>query len=291
MKILALLGLVTLLYAPVASAREDAEKAYELCERYSHRSYYTKALESCNRVRNYYRDQPEALKAELVIAEIYFKKADYEQARMSYEDFRRLHPLYPVYVVGEDGEPGRGMDFVVYREGLSMFKRASKIPGRDQTATRSSLATWSWCPPGRQEGGARGYDQCFPESAYLAEVQALQAKGLDRLAEKELVVARFYAERGVWRAVIDRAQGMVRLYPESAHVPEALALLAEAQHASGDLQGAAAALAALESGHPGSAWIPRVRRALEREPGQPAEDEIFVRPHRISTTGMPGMGM
>lgn len=273
-----------------AMAETEAERAFALCERYAGRANYTKALEHCNRVRNYYRDQPESLGAELVIGDIYFKQADYEQARLSYEDFRRLHPSYPKYQAGKDGEPGRGLDYVVYREGLSLYKRSPRVPGRDQTATRSALATWAWCPPGAPLGDGQGFVRCFGESPYVDEVLPAEAASWEKLAEKELVVARYYATRGVWRAVADRCQGLTREYPTSAQVPEALALWAQAEHSLGNGETSRLILSRLEADYSDTIWTRSARAALSTPLGAPPIEQVFLRPHRITTSGMPGMG-
>ena len=69
------------------SRTKSIDELYEDCTKNAERGYYTKALEVCNRVRNVYRDSPLSTLAELTIADIYYKRGDYEQARIAYEDF------------------------------------------------------------------------------------------------------------------------------------------------------------------------------------------------------------
>ena len=82
--------------SPALAARErmSAEDAYSLGLRYLKRGYYQKALEQFQRVRTYFRDDPYALKAELAIADLHFKKNEWDSARLAYEDFMRAHPRY-----------------------------------------------------------------------------------------------------------------------------------------------------------------------------------------------------
>ena len=76
----------------VAETRDETASAlYEKGLRAMRRGYYTKALEHFNRVRNYHRDDPVSMQAELAIADLYFKQSDFEAARYAYEDFARLH--------------------------------------------------------------------------------------------------------------------------------------------------------------------------------------------------------
>jgi outer membrane protein assembly factor BamD len=263
-----LLWSATALAAPGAGTRREVtpEDRYELCLKYLQRAYYTKALEQCNRVRNYHRDDPVSVKAELAIADIHFKKGDYEEARLAYEDFIRLHPRYPE------------MDYVVYRSGLSIWKLAPRWAGRDQTTTRAAVTAWS------------GFSTRFPDSPDKEEVEELLGKGRDRLALKELQIGRFYAQRGKWKAAIGRSRDLVRKYPESSLVPAALALQAVGQHALGDTDAALATRGVLAERFPDSPELARLDRDLARPPGQPPEEEVFVRPYHYPGMGMPGMG-
>ena len=118
-------------HAKKKKARMTVAEQYELGLRYMKRGMYIKAIDQFNRLRNYHRDDPHALKAELAIGDVYFKKAEWDQARMAYEDFSRMHPRHP------------DLDYVVYRIGMSMYKKAPKAAGRDQTWTRHAVRNWS----------------------------------------------------------------------------------------------------------------------------------------------------
>jgi outer membrane protein assembly factor BamD len=189
-----------------AEARRQlsVQEQFELGRRYSKRGYHVRALEEFNRIRNNYRDDPFAVKAELAIADVYFDQAEWDQARLSYEDFLRMHPRHPE------------LDYVVWRIGLTSLKKAAKIAARDQSWTQEAITAWT------------GFDRRFPDSAHKAEVTEKLAECTERLAKKELLIARFYAKRKAWRAVEGRARGVLAAYPDSAHVVESMALLAVA---------------------------------------------------------------
>ena len=65
------------------------------------------ALENFNRVRNYHRDDPISVKAQLAIADVHFKQRDFEQARFAYEEFATYHPRH------------ENLDYVTFRIGHS----------------------------------------------------------------------------------------------------------------------------------------------------------------------------
>lgn len=220
--------------------RMTAEEAYSLGLRYLKRGYYVKALEQFNRVRTYYRDDPYALKAELAIADVHFKKNEWDAARLAYEDFMRAHPRY------------RDLDYVVYRLGMTLYKKAPVIAARDQTWTRQAVNTWA------------GFAARFPDSDHKAEVDENLAAARARLARKELVVARFYARREAWTSVVGRIEPMLRQYPDSPDRVEALGMLGQAYHGLGRDDLAAETLQKLEAEAPGSRSAKRLRKALAK---------------------------
>jgi outer membrane protein assembly factor BamD len=194
--------------AEVAAAEDKAmgaEERYELGQKHLKRGYYAKAIEEFNHIRNYYRDDPMAIEAELSIADVYFKQSEWDQARLSYDEFRRRHPRH------------HRMDYVEYQLGLTLFKKASRIASRDQTWSQQALGFWAPFP------------KRHPDSEYLQDVVDSIEECEDRLAEKELLIAEFYARRDAWESVRRRSEGLLSVYPESPQAKEALALLVEAQ--------------------------------------------------------------
>jgi outer membrane protein assembly factor BamD len=236
---LLLVGLVAAGPAFAARERMSAEDAYSLGLRYMKRGYYVKALEQFQRVRTYFRDDPYALKAELAIADVHFKKNEWDAARLAYEDFMRAHPRY------------KDLDYVVYRLGLSVFRKAPGTAARDQTWTNQSVHTWA------------GFAARFPDSTYREDVERDLAKAHDRLAHKELLVARFYARRHAHTAVVGRAERLLTEYPDSPDRFEAMVLLGEAYAGLGESDRAAATLARLEADPDGASWAGALRRSIK----------------------------
>lgn len=240
-----------------------AEELYDQGLKQMRRGYYTKALESFNRVRNYHRDDPVSLKAQLAIADLHYKKGDYEQARFAYEEFASLHPRH------------ENLDYVTFRIGQSIYRRAAKFAGRDQTATKSAVNVWT------------GFDSRFPESQYLDDVNRLLSRGRNRLAAKELYIAKFYARREAWGAVKGRTEYLVRRYPDAEQVEPALVYLGTALHAWGSVDEANAVRERLATDFPESAYLHELDRQLAKPPGQPPDEKVFIRPYRIRGGGAP----
>jgi outer membrane protein assembly factor BamD len=202
---------------------------YELGLKYMRRGMSTKAVEQFNKVRNYHRDDPHSVKAELAIGDVYFKKREWDLARLAYDDFSRMHPRHP------------DLDYVSYRIGMGSFKKASARVGRDQTHTQYALSAWD------------GFSARFPESKHKGEVERRFNICRERLAMKEIWVARFYKRRRAWNAVIRRTDGVLYKYQDSEHMPKALSLFGEASAWEGKVDEANGAVLRLKTDDPGAA--------------------------------------
>jgi outer membrane protein assembly factor BamD len=233
------LSLSTPAYAQVGPRNNKeltVEEQYELGLKYTKRGYYTKALEQFNRIRNYHRDDPFAVKAELAIADVYFEQQEWDQARLAYQDFLRMHPRH------ED------VDYVVYQLGMTAWKKSPKIAARDQAWTRQAVNTWT------------GFDTRFADSEYVVEVEENLDEARDRLARKEFLVGSFYFDRKAWIAVIGRMEGLIRQYPTSPEVEEALRMLAIAYAENGQTEDAIMTAKRLQADHPDSRSLKKLER-------------------------------
>ncbi len=210
---------------PADAARRQLtiEEQYELGLKQLKRGYYVKALEQFNRIRNYHRDDPLAVKAELAIADVYFKKHEWDQARDAYEDFLRWHPRYA------------DADYVVYRLGLSMYKKSNRIAARDQTWTVRTTEIWA------------GFSSRFADSEYSEEVSEKLQECRERLGHKELIIAQFYRRRQSWESVERRASGILANHAATESMPEGMGLLAEARAWQGEASEATALVDKLEA--------------------------------------------
>lgn len=216
-------------------AAMTAEETYNLGQKRLKAGLYVRALEQFNRVRTYFRDDPFALKAELAIADIHYKKQEWDAARISYEDFMRAHPRYPE------------LDYVVFQLGMTVYKKAPTFAARDQTWTKQAVNTWA------------GFGARFPESAHAVEAEGMLAKARARLARKEVIVARFYQRRKAWNAVVRRIEPMLTTYPDSPDRADALALLSVAYAGEGNVEQSKAAADRLQTEFPGSLALKRLR--------------------------------
>ena len=263
-----LLGSPALAQKATKSKSMTAEERYEAGLRFMKRGYYTRALEELHRVRNYHRDSPFSLLAQLAVADLHFNKGDFDQARYAYEEFATYHPRH------------EKLDYVTYRIGLSIYKRAPRASGRDQSSTRGALNVWT------------SFSTRYPESEHIEEVEQFLTRCRDRLAAKELWIAQFYERRKAWRAVRSRTETLLKRYPTSEHAPQAMSLLGVALHSWGQTTEAKNVREELAQKYPDSRFLADLDRELGRPAGEPVPDALFIRPYRIrgTGTGAPGGG-
>ena len=184
----------------VQAVAQTAQEQYDLGQKFMDRGNYTKAVEYFNIVRNYYRDDPLAQMAELAIADVYYKRTEWDLARYSYDDFRRRYPRH------------EKVDYATYQIGMTLYKKAPKFAGRDQKWTAQAIQSW------------KGFEKRFPESEHLEEVLEKRTECTERLAKKELQIAQFYAKRGAWEASRRRSSGLLKDFPSSEHTVSAKVL-------------------------------------------------------------------
>ena len=181
-----------------------AQELYDLAQHNLEKNNHTKALEHFTTLRNYFRDDPLSIEAELGIAEVYKDRGDYDLARFAFDDFRKLHPRHPK------------LDYVDFQVGMMQYQKASRRAGRDQSWTQSALSFWD------------NYEYRYPNSSYKEEVLEIRQIAINRMAKREYQIAMFYKKRKAWESVRRRSEFLIRNYPDSEYKQKALLLLVEA---------------------------------------------------------------
>jgi outer membrane protein assembly factor BamD len=161
---------------------------------FTHRDYPS-ALKYFEYVRSRYPYLDAAKESELRIADTYFAREEYLEAREAYLSFVKLHPTYPK------------VDYASFRAALTHHK---EIPSdffllpppeeKDQSEVRNALRAM-------QE-----FIRQYPKSEYVQQAEAMVTDTRRRLARHELYVASFYARRERWRAVANRLETVASEY-------------------------------------------------------------------------------
>lgn len=133
--------------------------------------------------------------AELRLADTDYERERFIEARDRYQNFVRLHPTHPK------------VDYAAYRAALTHYR---DIPNdffilppsieKDQVEVRAALTAMN------------EFLNTFSRSEFVPEATKVQNDARRRLAEHELYVADFYANRKRWPAVINRLQNVAKNY-------------------------------------------------------------------------------
>ena len=150
---------------------------------------YSKAIESFEKLKDWYPFSKYAILAELKIADAYFNLEEYEEAIFAYEEFENLHPR------------NEATPYVVYQIGICYFNQIDTVD-RDQTVAKRALETFT-----------RLIKQ-FPEDAYARQAQLLIKKCLQSLSGHEYHVGLYYYKGKHFSAALSRFKTVITDYPD-----------------------------------------------------------------------------
>jgi outer membrane protein assembly factor BamD len=147
--------------------------------------------------------------AELKTADAYFKKGEYEQAAIEYEEFLKRHP-------GSDEA-----SYATYRLALSHYKLV-KQPDRDPTSTRDALKWFEF------------FVEKYPESPLIGKANEKIAECRNRLAMHEISIGNYYWKKKNFKAAANRYNVVVSQYSDTKEFEKALYLLGNSYYKMGD---------------------------------------------------------
>jgi outer membrane protein assembly factor BamD len=174
---------------------------------------YTDAITKLQKLEARFPFGRYAEQAQLELIYANFMAFQSEAARSASDRFIRLHPQHP------------NVDYAYYLKGLASFNQdrglldrigSTDISNRDPTSARQAFTDFS-------DLIAR-----FPDSQYAPDARQRMVYLRNLLARHEISVAGFYMRRGAYVAAANRARNVVEHYSQSLSVPDALAILIEA---------------------------------------------------------------
>ena len=194
MKRFILLGLITMfVFSGCAWFQTEEEKtAQELIndgmDQYNDKDYKD-ALESFEKLKDWYPFSQYAILAELKIGDAYYHLEEYEDAIAAYEDFESLHPR------------NEAIPYVIYQIGLCYFERIDTID-RDQSTAQQALETFERL---RKQ---------FPKNPYSIKAEQNIKKCQKSLAGHDLYVGLFYYKSKHYKAALERFKKVLTRYPD-----------------------------------------------------------------------------
>ncbi len=188
----------------------SASKLYDEAKEEMAGGHYEAAIKLFERLESNYPFGTYAAQAQMEIAYAHYKAQDQAEALAAVERFIKLHPNHPQ------------VDYMYYLRGLINFNDQigflsfiySQDPSeRDPKATREAFAAF------------KELVDKFPNSKYAPDSIERMNYLIDAMAKYEVHVANYYYRRGAYLASLNRAQGAVTQFSQSAAREEALFIM------------------------------------------------------------------
>lgn len=193
MRFLGLLLLSVVLFAGCADkvipAADRARFYAEEGEKFLQDEDYEDAIASWEKVRDSFHSPELNILAELKISEAYYLSEKYPEATAACELFLKNHPNHPE------------TSTVFYRLGMSYYMQMMPAE-KDQTATKNAIVTF------------RNLLKLYPDFDKADEITRHIKTALDRLAEQEVKIARFYLRTKEPVAAQKRFEYLRKRYPD-----------------------------------------------------------------------------
>ncbi|MFZ4077495.1 MAG: outer membrane protein assembly factor BamD [Legionellaceae bacterium] len=197
---------------------------------------YTGAAKRYEALETMYPFNDDAEQAELNLIYTYYKKEDYPSTAATAERFIHLYPR------------AKRVDYAYYMKALANYNQV-----------RGSIANLlpmdqSWRDPGTKSQAYSDFAtlvQKFPDSRYKANALQRMIYLRNMFAQSELNISKYYYERRMYVAAIERSNYLIKTYSEAPSVKEALSILYHANKALGLNKAAQEALTVYKSTYGG----------------------------------------
>ena len=208
----------------------EPEEIYNKAYAYFQDTDYEKAAEAFDKIEQQYPYSEWAERAQIMMAYAQYKQNEYTDAILTLDRFLQLHP------------GNKNASYALYLKALCYFEQMSD-PLREQEMSQKADNTF-------RELLAR-----FPKSVYVEDAKAKLEIIQNTLAGKELAVGRYYQQHEDYIAAMNRFQAVLKEYPKSNQIEEALYRLAACYQALGLTHQAGEVFQELKAKYPKSEWI------------------------------------
>jgi outer membrane protein assembly factor BamD len=229
-------GFLTDFIKPKPQPLLPAADLYQLGETELNRRRYEDARHNFRKIVERHPTSNYAPRARFLIGEAYYRDGDFDKAIKEFEAFLAFFPRHEI------------ADLVQYRLAMSWYDQMKPVE-QDQGITVRAIESFTKL--------VRDY----PDSRYASDALAKIDVCKGRLAQKELWVATYYFNQGTPTAARQRLEQLLKDYPRSLVIPEALYRLGEVYTVEGRPREAQDAFRRLSDEYPFTEWG---RRAAQR---------------------------
>ena len=179
----------------------DPKEMYEDADQDVQGDRYLLALDKLRVIKSKFSYSNYGALAQLRIGDVYFLQESYPEAAASYEAFSELYPKH------------EKASYAIFRAGEAYFKDIPSTIARDLHSAESAVRALSQ------------YLSRYPGGEYSARAEEMKSGAYNKLAEKELEIARFYIKRKKPASARQRLEKIIDLYPGTATANTARNLL------------------------------------------------------------------
>ena len=184
------------------------EELYQIGEGELDKKRYAEAREQFRKVVERHPNSSYAPRARFLIGEAFFREAEFDKAIKEFEAFLAFYPRHQI------------ADLVQFRLAMSYYDQIKPIE-QDQGLAAKAVDQF------------KKLVKDYPESRYASDALAKIEVCRGRLAQKEVWVAAYYMNQGNPSGARQRLEKVIKEYPRSPVMPEALSLLADVNFSEG----------------------------------------------------------
>ena len=177
----------------------------------------------------------------------YYKIGDHDSSIISCDRFIRLYPQNP------------HVDYAYYLRGLVNYNRRISITDRIVRTDSSQRDT------SNAYQAFRDFSELlekFPDSQYAEDAIQRMVYLRNLLAQNEIHIAQYYLRRNAYIAAVNRARYVVRIFPRTPSIPDALIIMSRAYKILGMDDLSEDTLRILEMNYPEHPGINIIRRVV-----------------------------
>jgi len=169
---------------------------------------YRKTVDYLEKLVKRYPDSKIIAQARLNLSFAYYKFGQNELSLKVLQDFITLYPSHPL------------MDYAFYLKGLNLYNERNIL-------NKLTLQDISDRDVNKLKDAFNSFEEIvtrYPNSKYFQDSIDRMTYLMNKIAENELHVARYYMKRKAYIAALNRAKNLYINYPESIHVRESLVI-------------------------------------------------------------------
>ncbi len=190
----------------------SAQKLYSEAQRMKEKGDYSYAIDYLNKLESRFPFSAYAQQALIEIPYLYYKDNEMELAAMSADRFIKINPRHP------------SVDYAYYIKGLSYINHGESFVTR---LFKLSKAERSHESMKQAFITFKTLVEKYPDSKYAPEATKQMVRMRDTLADREVIVAKYYLRRKAHIGAINRAKHVIQHYPQTPAIYDALGVLAK----------------------------------------------------------------